>query len=118
MIAKEREAKKPEVDAKVRLEMSDINEQYELTDTLIDQLINSTCSIEREWAAMYQIKRKQDRGEINAHQALKAIGKLDPKSQEMRVFTYIIPLYYYLRVAEYSNLAEMSMIVDLDFIEN
>ena len=49
MIAKEREVKKPEVDAKVRLEMSDINEQYELTDTLIDQLINSTCSIEREW---------------------------------------------------------------------
>lgn len=108
MIAKEREAKKSKVDAKVRLEMSDINEQYEQTDALIDQLINSSCSIEREWAAMYQIKRKQDRGEINAHQALKAIGKLDPKSQEMRVFTYIIPLYYYLRMAEYSNLAEMS----------
>ncbi|ARJ76186.1 MULTISPECIES: AimR family lysis-lysogeny pheromone receptor [Bacillus] len=118
MIAKEREAKKSKVDEKVRLEMSDINEQYEQTDALIDQLINSSCSIEREWAAMYQIKRKQDRGEINAHQALKAIGKLDPKSQEMRVFTYIIPLYYYLRMAEYSNLAEMSTVVDLDFIEN
>lgn len=118
MLTKEREAKKPKVDAKVRLEMSDINEQYELTDTLIEQLINSSCPIEREWAAMYKIKRRQDKGEINAHQALKAIGKLDPKTQEMRVFTYIIPLYYYLRNAEYSNLSEMSTIVDVDLIES
>lgn len=118
MFTKEREVEKTNVDVKVRLEMSDINEQYELTDTLIEQLINSSCPIEREWAAMYQIKRRQDKGEINAHQALKAIGKLDPKTQEMRVFTYIIPLYYYLRNAEYSNLSEMSTIVDIDLIEN
>ncbi|MEK5211775.1 AimR family lysis-lysogeny pheromone receptor [Bacillus sp. FSL R5-0603] len=118
MTVKEREVEKTNVDVKVQLEMSDINKQCEQTDTLIEQLINSSLPIEREWAAMYQIKRRQDKGELNAHQALKAIGKLDPKTQEMRVFTYIIPLYYYLEVAEYSNLAEMSTIVDLDLIEN
>lgn len=111
MFTKEREAEKQNVDIKVQLEMSDINEEYETTDKLIEQLINSSCLIEREWATIYQIKRKQDKGEINAHQALKAIGKFDPKTPEMRVFTYIIPLYYYLEVAEYSNLAEMSTIV-------
>ncbi|MCX2851216.1 AimR family lysis-lysogeny pheromone receptor [Bacillus sp. KeR2] len=117
MLTKEREVEKKVNDLKVQLEMSDINEEYETTDNLIDQLNNSKCPIEREWATLYQIKRKQDRGEINAHQALKAIGQFDPKTPEMRVFTYIIPLYYYLRMAEYSNLAEMSTIVDVDSIE-
>ncbi|MCY8061022.1 AimR family lysis-lysogeny pheromone receptor [Bacillus spizizenii] len=118
MLTKDRKAEKQNLEVKVQLEISDINEEDEKTDKLIEQLINSSCSIEREWATIYQIKRKQDKGEINAHQALKAIGKFDPKTPEMRVFTYIIPLYYYLRNAEYSNLAEMSTIVDLDLIEN
>ncbi|MCC2526783.1 AimR family lysis-lysogeny pheromone receptor [Bacillus halotolerans] len=118
MTVKEREVEKTNVDVKVQLEMSDINEQYETTEKLIRKLINSNCSIEREWAEMYKIKRNLDTGEINAHQALKKIGKLDPKTQEMRVFTYIIPLYHYLRYAEYTNLVEMYNLADVDLIKD
>lgn len=102
------------------LEYVRINKLDELTDKLIDKLINCSNNESKEWATIYKIDREVSKGSITPHEAIKEIDKTKVETIEMEVFSQIVQFYNYFDVGLINHAEEFYQVVinKIEMIDN
>ncbi|MCY8934385.1 AimR family lysis-lysogeny pheromone receptor [Bacillus atrophaeus] len=95
--------------ARSALEYADANKFDEITDTLLERMVNCTNSKSKEYGQVYEIHRSLTNGEIEFFDASNNLGRLKLKTEEMNIFSKILTLYHYLNT---SNFAPMQSLID------
>ncbi|MFP3813984.1 hypothetical protein SB660_23595, partial [Bacillus sp. SIMBA_005] len=72
------------------MEWADASQRSELTDFLVDKLKNCRNLKCKEYGNVYFLHRQLTKGEITAHEALVASGKLGLKQMETVVFSRLM----------------------------
>jgi tetratricopeptide (TPR) repeat protein len=94
--------------ARISLEYSLSNRMYDITDTLIAKLSQSKNTDSREWALIYGIDRKVDKGEITLLESIDVIAEQRIKSKEMQSFGKMLQFYAYFKSRMFDMMFQIS----------
>ncbi|WP_415749583.1 AimR family lysis-lysogeny pheromone receptor [Bacillus subtilis] len=99
------------------MEWADASQRSELTDFLVDKLKNCRNLKCKEYGNVYFLHRQLTKGEITAHEALVASGKLGLKQMETVVFSRLMVLYKYLELRQFDTLSDMAKDIHSELVE-
>ncbi|MCM3278737.1 AimR family lysis-lysogeny pheromone receptor [Bacillus velezensis] len=100
------------------MEWADASQRDELTDFVVDKLKNCNNIKCKEYGNVYYLHRQLTKGEITAHEALVASGKLGLKQMETVVFSRLMVLYKYLELRQFDTLSDMARDIHSEIVEN
>ena len=103
--------------ARSALEYADANSFNTLTDKLVEKMSIASNLKSKEYGKIYEIHRKLSRGEIDVLEASKNIGKYRIKTDEMNIFSKMIPMYDYLSKGNFSPMKSLLKQIDLNDIK-
>ncbi|KYD05326.1 AimR family lysis-lysogeny pheromone receptor [Bacillus atrophaeus] len=103
--------------ARSALEYADANSFNDLTDKLVDKMSISSNLKSKEYGKIYGIHRKLSKGEIDVLEATKNIGKQRIKTDEMNIFSKMIPMYDYLSKGNFSPMKPLLKQINLNEIK-
>ncbi|MEC2360032.1 AimR family lysis-lysogeny pheromone receptor, partial [Bacillus atrophaeus] len=89
----------------------------DLTDKLVDKMSISSNLKSKEYGKIYGIHRKLSKGEIDVLEATKNIGKQRIKTDEMNIFSKMIPMYDYLSKGNFSPMKPLLKQINLNEIK-
>ncbi|PRR87336.1 AimR family lysis-lysogeny pheromone receptor [Bacillus atrophaeus] len=105
--------------ARSALEYADANKFDEITDTLLERMVNCTNNKSKEYGQVYKIHKSLTDGELEFFDASNNLGRLKLKTEEMNIFSKILTLYHYLNTSDFAPMKSLIDQIDLsDLKEN
>lgn len=101
------------------LEYFSVNAEIEKLDAHIEFILNNTANVKSvEWAKTYKLQRDAEKGLLNFENLIKSLGSLNLKTEEMKVYSMIIPMYPRLWNNYFNRLESLSENVFIDKLDD
>ncbi|WP_342501299.1 AimR family lysis-lysogeny pheromone receptor [Bacillus sp. FSL W7-1582] len=101
------------------LEYFSVNAEIEKLDAHIEFILNNTANVKSvEWAKTYKLQRDAEKGLLNFENLIKSLGSLNLKTEEMKVYSMIIPMYPALWNNYFNRLESLSENVFIDKLDD
>ncbi|WP_321999290.1 AimR family lysis-lysogeny pheromone receptor [Bacillus pumilus] len=105
--------------ARQALEYLSVNAQSEKLDAYIEFVLSNTGNAKTiEWAKTYKLQRDAEKGLVNFENLIRLLGNLNLKTEEMKVYSMIIPMYPALWNNYFNRLESLSENVFIDNLED
>lgn len=100
------------------LEYLSVNAEIEKLDAHIENILNNTANAKSiEWAKTYKAQRDAEKGLVNSEDLVRLLGSFKIKTDEMKVYSRIIPMYFALWNNQFNRLESLSEDVVIESLE-
>ncbi|MGM0967051.1 MAG: AimR family lysis-lysogeny pheromone receptor [Bacillota bacterium] len=100
------------------LEYLSVNAEIEKLDAHIENILNNTANAKSiEWAKTYKAQRNAEEGLVNSEDLVRLLGSFKLKTDEMKVYSRIIPMYFALWNNQFNRLDSLSEDVVIESLE-